>query len=97
MFVDVLARFDARTGKRVELREELMRILEPTRAEAGCVGIHLYECLRGQDDFIIHSQWTEEAAFDAHAELPQMKRFLGLVGGADYASGAGDWVRGGSK
>jgi quinol monooxygenase YgiN len=59
MFVDVLARFEARTGKRVALREELMRILEPTRAEAGCVGIHWYECLRGEEDFIIHSQWTE--------------------------------------
>ena len=34
-----------------------------------------------------------EAAFDAHAELPQMKRFLGLVGGADFASGAGDEVQ----
>ena len=48
--------------------EELMRILEPTPAEAGCVGIHLSECLRGEKDFIIHSQWMEEAAFDAHAE-----------------------------
>ena len=37
-------------------------------------------CLRGEEDFIIHSHSTEEAAFDAHAELPRMKRFLGLVG-----------------
>jgi hypothetical protein len=37
-------------------------------------------CLRGEEDFIIHSHSTEEAAFDAHAELPHMKRFLGLVG-----------------
>ena len=67
------------TGKPVELREELMRILEPAPAEAGCVGVHLYECLRGGRDFIIHSQCME-AAFDAHAELPHTKRFLGLVG-----------------
>ena len=53
--------------------------MELTRAE-GYVGIHLYECLRGDEHFIIHSQFTEEAAFDAHAELPHMKRFLGLVG-----------------
>ena len=43
--------------------------------EAVCVGIHLYECVRGEEDFIIHSQFTEAAAFDAHAELPHMKRF----------------------
>ena len=39
------------------------------------------DCLRGEKDFIIHSQWREEAAFDAHAELPRMKRFFGLVEG----------------
>jgi len=54
--------------------------LEPTRAEAGCVGIHWYECLRGGEHFIIDSQFTEEAAFDAHAALPHRKKFLGLVG-----------------
>jgi quinol monooxygenase YgiN len=40
----------------------------------------LYEFLRGRKDFIIHSQWMEEAAFEEHAELPHMKRFLGLLG-----------------
>ena len=40
----------------------------------------MYECLRGEEDFIRHSQFTEEATFDAHAELPHIKRFLGLVG-----------------
>jgi quinol monooxygenase YgiN len=73
--VDVFVGLEPRTGKRVGLREELMRILEPAPAGAGCVGIHLYECLRGGKDFIIHSQWMEQAAFDAHAELPHMKRF----------------------
>jgi quinol monooxygenase YgiN len=35
--------------------------------------------LCGEEDFIMHSQFTEEAAFDAHAELPHLKRFLGLL------------------
>jgi quinol monooxygenase YgiN len=62
-----------------ELRRELMGYWS-LRERRECVGIHLYECLRGEEHFIIHSQFTEEAAFDAHAELPHMKRFLGLVG-----------------
>ena len=32
----------------------------------------MYECLRGEEHFIIHSQFTDEAAFDAHAELPHI-------------------------
>jgi quinol monooxygenase YgiN len=68
--VEVFVGLEPRTEKRVGLREELMRILKPSPAEAGCVGTHLYECLRGGKDFII-----QQAAFDAHAELPHMKKF----------------------
>ena len=60
--------------------DELMLILEPTRAEAGRIRIHLYESTRDPFAFFIYSEWTDEAAFDAHAELPHMRRFLGLLG-----------------
>jgi Antibiotic biosynthesis monooxygenase len=30
--------------------------------------------------FFIHSTWKDEGAFDAHAQFPHMKRFLGLLG-----------------
>ncbi len=57
----------------------MTRILEPTRAEAGCVRVHLYESTREPAVYYIHSEWIDEAAFEAHAEMPHMKRFLGLA------------------
>ena len=77
--LDVFVRFDCRPNANRELRAELMRILEPTRAEAGCMGIRLYESRRDPLTFVIHSTWVDEAAFDAHATLPHMVRFLGVV------------------
>jgi quinol monooxygenase YgiN len=77
--IDVFVQFAARTGKREELREELTRILRPTREEEGCVAIHLYESWPEAGSFLIHSQWKDAAAFDRHAQLPHMTRFLGLV------------------
>src|SRR3977135_2562393 len=74
-------RLECRRETEQDLRAELMLILEPTRAEAGCLGINLYESLRDPHTFMIHSSWFDEAAFDAHAQLPHMVRFLGLVGG----------------
>src|ERR1035438_487633 len=68
-----------RPGKELQLRDELMRVLEPTRAEPGCVRIHLYESTREPLFYFIHSEWIDERAFDAHAELPHIRRFLGLV------------------
>ncbi len=78
--LDVFVRFDCRPNADRQLLAELMRILEPTRVEAGCIGIHLYESLRDPLAFVIHSTWVDEAAFDAHATLPHMVRFLGVVG-----------------
>ena len=60
--------------------DELMLVLEPTRAEPGCVRIHLYESTREPLVYVIHSEWIDEQAFDTHSGLPHMRRFLGLIG-----------------
>ena len=75
----IFAHFEPRPGERARLLDELRRIVEPTRAEAGCVRINLYESTRDPCSFFIHSEWTDDAAFEAHAELPHMTRFLSRV------------------
>ena len=79
MSVHGFVRFDARSKKLSELRNELLAILDPTRAEPGCIDIHLYEAKNVPGTFFIHSRWKDEAAIDAHAQLPHMKRFLALL------------------
>jgi quinol monooxygenase YgiN len=61
------------------VRDELMLILEPTRAETGCIRIHLYESMREPPALFIHSEWVDEQAFNAHSQTPHMNRFLGLI------------------
>jgi len=75
----IFARFEPRPGKTDELREELHRVIEPTRAEPGCVRIQLFETIREPAAFFIHSEWVDEAAFEAHAEMPHVRRFVGAV------------------
>lgn len=72
-------RFDPVPGKEQQLRDELLRVLEPTRGEPGCLRIHLFESTRGPLTFLIHSEWVDDAAFDAHAKLPHMTQFLAAV------------------
>lgn len=79
MALFIFARFEPRPGKERRLLDELTRILEPTRAEAGCVRIHLYESMREPSAYFIHSEWIDERAFETHAELPHMRRFLGVA------------------
>lgn len=79
MPLHTFVRFEPVPGKENLLREELKLVVEPTRAEPGCIRIHLYEALREPLVFYIHSEWVDEAAFDDHPQLPHMTRFLGLV------------------
>jgi len=73
-------RFEPRLGKEKEFREELLRVVEPTRAEAGCMAIHVFESLREPFVFAIHSEWVDEEAFELHARLPHTVRFLQAAG-----------------
>jgi quinol monooxygenase YgiN len=75
----IFARFEPKPGRERELLEELTLAVESTRAEPGCLQIHHYESTRGPLTFFIHSEWTDEQAFEAHAELPHTKRLIEAV------------------
>jgi quinol monooxygenase YgiN len=77
----IFASFEPGAGKQRELIDELRLVVEATRAEAGCVRIHLYESTRDPRAYFIHSEWIDEQAFEAHTELPHTKRFLSVIDG----------------
>jgi quinol monooxygenase YgiN len=74
--VHFFVRLEPVSGKQMEFRQELLRVVEPTRAEIGCVAIRVFESLREPFVFAIHSEWVDEAAFELHAQLPHTVRFL---------------------
>jgi quinol monooxygenase YgiN len=71
-----IVRFQPRPGKEDSFRQELFRVNEPSRAEIGCLSIHIFESLREPIEFAIHSEWVDEAAFELHTTLPHTVRFL---------------------
>jgi quinol monooxygenase YgiN len=74
--VHFIVRFEPRPGMETRFREELLRVVHPTQAEAGCLSIRVYESLKEPAGFAIHSEWVDEAAFELHARLPHTVRFL---------------------
>jgi len=79
MSVHFIVRFEPQPGKQAEFRQELLRVVEASRAEPGCVAIRAFESLREPFVFAIHSEWADEAAFELHAQLPHTVRFLGAA------------------
>ena len=76
MSMHFFVRFEPRPGKADAFREELFRVNEPSRAEPGCIAIHIFESLREPIVFTIHSEWVDEYAFVRHAEMPHTVRFV---------------------
>lgn len=74
-----IVRFEPQPGMERKFRDELLRVVEPARAETGCLNIHVFESLRDPVVFAIHSEWADETAFDLHAQLPHTVRFLGAA------------------
>ncbi len=71
-----LVRFDPPPGKETAFRKEVLRVIAPTRAESGCLGIDAFESVREPFAFAIHSMWVDEEAFDFHTQLPHTVRFV---------------------
>lgn len=75
----IFTRFHAREGQEGAVAGALHEVVVPTRAEAGCLSINAFRSIRDPRLFYIHSRWTNEAAFDLHAELPHTVRFVGRI------------------
>ena len=75
----IFARFHAREGEEPALVEVLRRQIRFVRAETGCLMIDAYRSTRDPRLFYIHSRWTDEAAFEVHAKLPNTLEFLERV------------------
>ena len=76
MSLHVIVRFEPMQGKEAQFREELLRVNAPSRAEAGCLVIDVFESIHEPLVFAVHSEWLDEAAFELHATLPHTRQFL---------------------
>jgi len=72
----IFARFHAREGRADAVAAALSDEVPLARAEPGCLAHNAYRSTRDPCLFFIHSRWTDEAAFDAHVELPHTIRFV---------------------
>ncbi|SFM96423.1 Quinol monooxygenase YgiN [Izhakiella capsodis] len=75
----VVAKFIAKPGKADELQTVLIRCIEPSRDESGCLHYDLYRSLEDQNTFLFHESWRNQASIDRHGEQPHFKALLADV------------------
>lgn len=79
---DILCPFTSSSGStpyqesKPPFAKSCFKVNQPSRAEPGCLSIHVFESLREPRVFAVTSEWVDEAAFDLHAAMPHTVRFL---------------------
>jgi quinol monooxygenase YgiN len=74
--IRVVARIVARKEKAGQVRDILTGLVEPTRAETGCIGYELLMNKTDLTDFTFVEEWTNDAAIDLHMRTPHIVQAL---------------------
>lgn len=68
----VVAKLTAKPGQEDRLREELCRLVEPTKVESGCVQYDLHESKDEEGVFLFYENWTSTQALEQHLDSPHI-------------------------
>jgi quinol monooxygenase YgiN len=74
--ISVVATFKAKAGMAEAVREAVLALVAPTRAEAGCINYDLHQSMDDPTVFILYENWVSKADLDAHLEMPHLKQIL---------------------
>ena len=83
--VRIVAEFRAVSGKAAALRDILSSLIEPTRAEAGCLQYDLHVDLADEHHLFFFERFVDVAAIESHNRTPHLlalgERLTGLLDG----------------
>ena len=75
----VVARAIARAGEESRVREQFEALVEPTRAEPGCLRYELFVHEENPAEFLFVQEYEDEAAFEAHLASKHITAMLEVV------------------
>jgi quinol monooxygenase YgiN len=77
--LDVFARFHAVSGQEARMAEVLREQTRAVRLEPGCLYIQGCRSKKDPSRFLLFSRWSDEPAFQLHADLPATDRFIATM------------------
>ncbi len=77
--VTVVATFKAKAGMEDILKNACLALIEPTRAEPGCITYDFHQSCDDQSHFMFYENWMSKEELNKHLEMPHLKKFLGKV------------------
>jgi len=80
----VVATIVAKPGFEAQVRQELLKMVAPTRLEDGCINYDMHQGLTDPCRFVFYENWRDKAALDVHLQTPHLVAWRAF----EHASGA---------
>lgn len=74
-----LALIRAQSGKSDQLGEALLALVDPSRAEPGCITYVIHQGIEDGDLWMVYEIWQSADDLQAHFALPHMQAFIGRI------------------
>ena len=71
----IVAHTRAKPGRESDALEMLRGLIEPTRAEAGCINYDLHQSADDPALFVFYENWASEKDFEAHGRSAHIQKF----------------------
>ena len=78
MKITVLAQFTAKEGKIEQLKQQLLHLIDITRAEKGCINYDLHQQIDNSHEFFLYENWESEQELEEHLQAEHLSKFLAL-------------------
>lgn len=78
----IVARILAKEEKRDLVKSELIKLIEPTRAEEGNINYDLHQDNENPNLFLFHENWISRELWQVHMNNEHLKKYMEATDGA---------------
>ncbi len=78
----IVANIHARADKVELVKSELLKLIETTRAEEGCIQYDLHQDNENPAHFMFYENWTSRELWQTHMNAPHLAAYMAATEGA---------------
>ncbi|MDO5980658.1 putative quinol monooxygenase [Flavivirga spongiicola] len=78
----IVAKILAKTDKRELVKQELLKLIEITRAEEGCINYDLHQDNDNNDLFLFYENWSSRELWQKHSDNNHIADYIKATDGA---------------
>lgn len=82
----IIASIKVKEGKLDLVKKELLKLIDITRAEEGCINYDLHQDQNNKNIFLFHENWTNRALWERHINSNHMAEYNKATEGAGEES-----------